>query len=213
MSANLAWATLLVDALAQAGLRGVHCAGSRSTPLTLAFDRHPDVDVFLHLDERRAGFFALGMALTTDRPVALVCTSGTAAAEFFAAVIEARQSHVPLLVLTSDRPHELRHSGANQTIDQVKLYGDQVLWSVDLPVPAADATDVELRNLVATAARAYAIAAGIFKGRSRDRCISTFPSASRWNRRLWTNWTNAAQPMYPSSAPVMSRRMRQPWRS
>lgn len=162
---NIAWMGVLVDELARCGLRAVCIApGSRSTPLTLVFEAHPAIRVFRHLDERSAAFFALGMAMAKDEPVALVCTSGTAAANFFPAVIEARHSQVPLLVLTSDRPHELRHSGANQTIDQVKLYGDQVLWSVDLPVPAGGAPPLSIRHLRTTAARAYALANGLVKG-------------------------------------------------
>ncbi len=162
---NILWSTIFVNALAQAGLTAVSLApGSRSTPLTLAFHAHPDIKVYRHLDERSAGFFALGMALATDKPVALVCTSGTAVANFFPAIIEAKMSQVPLLVLTADRPHELRHSGANQTIDQVKIYGDQVLWSVDAALPHDDAPEVAMRNLQALAARAYATANGLTKG-------------------------------------------------
>jgi 2-succinyl-5-enolpyruvyl-6-hydroxy-3-cyclohexene-1-carboxylate synthase len=165
MNQNLVWAVTLVEELAANGLQAVCIApGSRSTPLTLAFARHPHIDVYLHLDERSASFAALGMALATDRPVALVCTSGTAAAEFFAAIIEARQSQVPLLVLTADRPPELRQSGANQTIDQVKLYGDQVLWSVDVALPEAEPPAIALDNLRTLAARAYATANGMVKG-------------------------------------------------
>ncbi|MBE2198680.1 MAG: 2-succinyl-5-enolpyruvyl-6-hydroxy-3-cyclohexene-1-carboxylic-acid synthase [Anaerolinea sp.] len=159
------WAELFVHALALAGLRRVVVApGSRSTPLTLAFAAHPDIELFLHLDERSAGFFALGMALTTDKPVALVCTSGTAVANFFPAITEANMSQVPLLILTADRPPELRHSGANQTIDQIKIYGDQVLWSVDAPLPEQDAPEIVLRHLQTLAARAYATANGLRKG-------------------------------------------------
>ncbi|MEI2609020.1 MAG: 2-succinyl-5-enolpyruvyl-6-hydroxy-3-cyclohexene-1-carboxylic-acid synthase [Candidatus Promineifilaceae bacterium] len=162
---SLLWSQIFVNALAQGGLKQVCIApGSRSTPLTLAFDHHPDIQVYLHLDERSAAFFALGMALATEKPVALVCTSGSAAANFFPALVEAKMSGVPLLLLTTDRPHELRHSGANQTIDQVKLYGDQVLWSVDMPIPQADAPDVALRNLHTLATRALAVADGLVKG-------------------------------------------------
>ncbi|GIK57468.1 MAG: 2-succinyl-5-enolpyruvyl-6-hydroxy-3-cyclohexene- 1-carboxylate synthase [Chloroflexota bacterium] len=162
---NIVWAQIFVDGLAQAGLTAVVIApGSRSTPLTLAFDAHPSIAVFVHLDERSAGFYALGMAVALDRPVALVCTSGTAVANFLPAIVEARMSQIPLLALTADRPHELRHSGANQTIDQVKIYGDQVLWSVDAPVPQPDAPAVVLRHVHTLALRAYAAANGLPKG-------------------------------------------------
>lgn len=158
-------AETFVAALAAAGLRAVCIGpGSRSTPLTLACHRHPDVRTYLHVDERSAGFFALGMAMATARPVALLCTSGTAAAEFFPAIVEANLSQVPLLVLTADRPHELRHSGANQTVDQVKLYGDHVRWAVDMALPSADEPPVAQRNLHTMAARAYGIANGLRKG-------------------------------------------------
>lgn len=162
---NLLFAARFVQSLANAGLTHVCVApGSRSTPLTLAFDAHPAINVSLHLDERCAAFYALGVALASDAPAALVCTSGSAAANFFPALIEAMMSQVPLLVLTADRPHELRHSGANQTIDQVKLYGDNVLWSVDAPLPEVNAPDVALRNMQTLAARAYAAANGFRKG-------------------------------------------------
>ncbi len=118
----------------------------------------------MHLDERCAGFFALGLAIATDKPVALVCTSGTAVANFFPAIIEAKMSQVPLLILTADRPHELRHSGANQTIDQVKIFGDQVLWSVDAALPDPNAPEVAMRNLQSLAQRSFATANGLIKG-------------------------------------------------
>lgn len=165
LNANLLFSEEMVAGLADAGLRAVCMApGSRSTPLALAFEAHPCIEIFIHLDERCASFFALGMAQASGRPVALLCTSGTAALEFHAAVVEAKMAGVPMLVLTADRPPELRHSGANQTIDQVKMYGDNVLWSVDAALPEEDAPDVALRNLRTLAARAYAGADGIRKG-------------------------------------------------
>lgn len=162
---NTFYATTFVDELARNGLRAVCAApGSRHTPLMLAFARHPDIRVYSHLDERSAAFFALGLALATDAPVATVCTSGTAMANQFPAVIEAHQSRVPLLILTADRPHELRNSGANQTIDQTKLFGEYALLSIDAALPEATPPAVAIRNLRTTAARAYATANGTRKG-------------------------------------------------
>ncbi len=163
--ANNFWSAILVEQLVRCGLEAVCIApGSRSTPLTLAFAHHPQVRVDLHLDERSASFFALGLAQATRRPVAVVCTSGTAAAEFHPAIVEAYQAEVPLLILTADRPPELRESGANQTIDQVKMYGDHVLWATDAPLPQPDAPALTIRNLRTLASRAYAIANGAQRG-------------------------------------------------
>ena len=165
MNPNIHWSQLFVNSLAEAGLESVVISpGSRSTPLTLAFEAHPGIETFLHIDERGAGFYALGMALASEKPVALVCTSGTAVSNYLPAIVEAQMSQVPLLILTGDRPHELRHSGANQTIDQVKIFGDQVLWSVDMPIPQADAPEIALRHVQTTAVRAYTTANGLRKG-------------------------------------------------
>ena len=156
---NTLWAEVLVDELVAAGVDAVCLApGSRSTPLTVAFARHDDVRTYSHLDERSAAFFALGRGRATGRPTPLVCTSGTAAANFHPAVLEATESEVPLLLLTADRPPELRDSGANQTTDQEKLYGDAVRWYRTLPEPAPDAR--KLRSLRVTAARAVAASTG-----------------------------------------------------
>ena len=152
-----------VDELARSGLTDVCiCPGSRSTPLALAVARHGGINVWMHLDERSAAFFALGMAKTSRRPVALVCTSGTAVANFMPAVVEARQSRVPLLVLTADRPPELHDVGASQTIDQIRFYGSQVTWSVEMPLP--EATETLLRFVRTTAGRAVAEASGVSAG-------------------------------------------------
>ena len=151
---NSLWGRIFVEELAAAGLKAVCLApGSRSTPLTVAFAKHPDITIYSHLDERSAAFFALGRARASGEPTALVCTSGTAAANFHPAVIEADRGRVPLLVLTADRPPELRDSGANQTIDQRGLYGVRVRWNVDLPEPACKERTV--RSLRTTAARAF----------------------------------------------------------
>ena len=156
---NTLWGRVLVDELAAAGVDTVCVSpGSRSTPLTVAFARHDDVEVLSHLDERSAAYFALGRGRRTGRVTPLVCTSGTAAANYHPAVIEASQSRVPVLVLTADRPPEIRDSGANQTIDQEKLYGDAVRWYRDVAEP--EATPRKLRSLRTTAARAVAKATG-----------------------------------------------------
>jgi len=156
---NTLWGRVLVDELAAAGIdAGCVSPGSRSTPLTVAFARHDDVEVLSHLDERSAAYFALGRGRRTGRVTPLVCTSGTAAANYHPAVIEASQSRVPVLVLTADRPPEIRDSGANQTIDQEKLYGDAVRWYRDVAEP--EATPRKLRSLRTTAARAVAKATG-----------------------------------------------------
>ncbi|MEZ5124583.1 MAG: 2-succinyl-5-enolpyruvyl-6-hydroxy-3-cyclohexene-1-carboxylic-acid synthase, partial [Solirubrobacterales bacterium] len=105
--------------------------GSRSTPVVLSLVRDGRLRCHSHVDERASAFFALGLAKATRRPVVVACTSGTAAAEYLPAVVEAHEAGVPLIVLTADRPPELRDTGAGQTIDQVKLYGGAVRWFVD----------------------------------------------------------------------------------
>ena len=136
--ANTAFATALVDEWARAGLTdAVVAPGSRSAPLALAFERDARVRVHVVLDERSAAFRALGIALATGRPAAVLCTSGTAAANFHPAVIEAAHARVPLLVCTADRPPELHDAGAGQTIDQTHLYGHAVRWFHE-PGPPAD---------------------------------------------------------------------------
>ncbi|MFQ3567385.1 MAG: 2-succinyl-5-enolpyruvyl-6-hydroxy-3-cyclohexene-1-carboxylic-acid synthase [Aggregatilineales bacterium] len=162
---NLLWAKIVVDELARGGLREACIApGSRSTPLAIAFAEQPEITVYSHIDERSAAFFALGLALANERPVAVLCSSGTATANFFPAIIEAYHARVPLLILTADRPHELRASGANQTVDQVKLYGDQVLWSFDVALPEGAPAPAALRSLRTLAARALATAGGMPRG-------------------------------------------------
>jgi 2-succinyl-5-enolpyruvyl-6-hydroxy-3-cyclohexene-1-carboxylate synthase len=126
-----------VDALVSAGMSHACVSpGSRSTPIALALWRHPGVEVHVHLDERASAFFALGIAKATGRPAAVACTSGTAVAELFPAVVEAWMSRTPLILLTADRPPEMRGVGANQTIDQPGIFGRYVGTSVDLPVPS-----------------------------------------------------------------------------
>ncbi len=138
---NTLWASVLVGTLVRLGLKtAVVSPGSRCAPLTLALASHPQVEALPILDERSAAFFALGLAKRTGCPSLLVCTSGTAAAHYYPAVIEARESQVPLLVLSADRPPQLRHCASGQTIDQQKLFGDFPNWYVELALPQADLT-------------------------------------------------------------------------
>ncbi len=138
---NTLWASVLGETLARLGLTtAVISPGSRSTPLTVAFARHPTIEAIPILDERSAAFFALGIAKRTGLPVALACTSGTAGANYYPAIIEARESQVPLLVFTADRPPELRNCASGQTIDQQKLFGDFPTAYAEMAPPAADVT-------------------------------------------------------------------------
>jgi 2-succinyl-5-enolpyruvyl-6-hydroxy-3-cyclohexene-1-carboxylate synthase len=149
-NAGTAFASVLVDELVRHGATdAVLAPGSRSTPLALAFSADDRVRVHVRIDERSAAFLALGLVRGSGRPVPVVCTSGTATAHFHAAVMEADQSRLPLLVLTADRPPELRGVGANQTVDQVNLYGAAARWSCDVGVPEARADSVRYwRSLV-----------------------------------------------------------------
>ncbi|MCT7948779.1 2-succinyl-5-enolpyruvyl-6-hydroxy-3-cyclohexene-1-carboxylic-acid synthase [Ancylothrix sp. C2] len=136
---NTLWASIFVETLARLGLQtAIICPGSRSTPLTIAFAHHPNIESIPVLDERSAAFFALGIAKKTAIPTALVCTSGTAAANFYPAIIEAKESRIPLLILTADRPPELRDCHSGQTIDQVKIYGHYPNWQTELATPSAE---------------------------------------------------------------------------
>ena len=133
---NILWAGLIIEELVRHGVT-LFCIspGSRSTPLTIAAVTNKTAETLVALDERSGAFYALGYARARHRPAALICTSGTALANYYPAVIEAYQSRVPLIILSADRPPELRNTGANQTIDQVGIYGAYTNWTIDLPAP------------------------------------------------------------------------------
>jgi len=144
-----------VDELVRCGMRDACTSpGSRSAPLVLSLAREPRLRCFSHIDERCAGFFALGLAKARGLPVAVACTSGTAAAQLLAPAVEAREARVPLLLLTADRPAELRDNGAGQAIDQIKLFDSVVKWFVE--VESVPASPAGLRWMRTLACRAYA---------------------------------------------------------
>ncbi len=158
-NATYSFCGALVDELWRGGVRDVClCPGSRSAPLALSAWRHPGLRTWTLLDERGMGFFALGLARVSRRPVAALTTSGTAAANLLPAVVEACFAGVPLLALTADRPHEVRGFGALQTIEQVRLFEGHVKFSADLPLPEAD--DRGLRFVRSLASRALQEACG-----------------------------------------------------
>ena len=158
-NANTALASAFVEELARGGVRqAVLSPGSRSTPLAVALWRQSEIEVTVIVNERCAAFFALGAAQASGDPVAMLCTSGTAAANFHPAICEADESAIPLVALTADRPPELRGIGAGQTIDQLKLYGDSVRWFCE--VGTHDADDAGLLHYRSVACRALAAARG-----------------------------------------------------
>eukprot|EP00798_Chlamydomonas_sp_ICE-L_P027190 gene27190-2434_t len=157
---NAAWCALLVEELCRHGCNMFCVApGSRSSPLTLAVSQHPRARLNVCIDERSLGFWALGYSRASGRPAIVITSSGTAVANLLPAAVEASLSHVPLLLITADRPVELRETGANQTIDQVKIFGSFSRWSHDMPPPQESSVGRHILTTVATAVR-RATAAG-----------------------------------------------------
>jgi 2-succinyl-5-enolpyruvyl-6-hydroxy-3-cyclohexene-1-carboxylate synthase len=156
---NTALASALAEELARAGVRHACVSpGSRSAPLAIALWREPLIQVWTHVDERCGGFFALGIGQQTGNPAVVLTTSGTAGANLHPAVAEAAEARIPLIVITADRPPELRGRGAGQTIDQLKLYGSSARWFCELGVAQAD--DTGLLHYRSTAVRAVAESLG-----------------------------------------------------
>ncbi len=164
MNPSTAFATVLVDELVRAGVRHVVlCPGSRSAPLAYAVqaaERAGRLTLHVRVDERSAGFLALGLAKLTRVPAVVVTTSGTAVANLHPAVLEAHHGVVPLIVLSADRPLELRGTGANQTTVQPGMFGDAVRWSVDAPAPQRQAGEVVRWRALATEAVRHATGVG-----------------------------------------------------
>lgn len=155
-----AYIAAFVSELVQTGITEIVVSpGSRSTPMAMVMAEHPDLNLHIHVDERSAAFFALGMAKALKKPVAILCTSGTATANYYPAIIEARYSRIPLIVLTADRPHELREVGAPQAIDQIHLYGQHVKWFVEMALPEKTTEMIRYARSICARAAATATAA------------------------------------------------------
>ena len=153
-----AYLAAFVAELAHSGVKDIVISpGSRSTPIALVMAEHPNLNLHIHVDERSAAYFALGIAKASKKPVAILCTSGTAAANYYPAIIEAKISRVPLMVLTADRPHELRDVGAPQAIDQIHLYGQNVKWFVEMSPPDHREDMIRYSRMVCARAAATAI--------------------------------------------------------
>lgn len=150
MSDSLRWSTTLLDSFYKNGVRHVIISpGSRSTPLTLAASIHPGLQKRVILDERSAAFVALGIGKSTGIPAVLICTSGTAVANYMPAVVEAKESGVPMILLTADRPPKLRNLGSSQTVDQIKLFGDQAVFFHEAGEPVGNEQDLKRLSYLA----------------------------------------------------------------
>lgn len=183
-----ALALTLVDELARGGVAHACLApGSRSAPLAMALEEEKRFELHVAIDERSASFLALGIAKATGRPVVVLCTSGTAAANLHPAVIEASHSTTPLVVITADRPPELRDTGAGQTIDQLKLYGDAVRWFAEIGVPEARPESVPYWRGLAARAVASSLSSPPgpvhLNAAFRDPLVPT-PGAPGWDHDL-----------------------------
>ena len=217
---STAFGRVFADELARCGLReAVVAPGSRSTPLAMAlYDLEQEGRVRLHvrIDERSASFTALGLAKASRRPVAVLCTSGTAAANFHPAVIEAGESGVPLLVLTADRPPELRGTGASQTIDQVKMFAGSVRWYAESGVPEKRPGAVGYWRSLACQAWAHASgASGVRPGPIhlnlpfRDPLVPDTPDAAAFPRRNKSDISRFYDVDWPE--PLEGRPGGEPW--
>lgn len=170
---NSLWSSLIIEELIRNGVDYFCLApGSRSSPLAVAVATNPCAKSFVHFDERALAFHALGYASATRKACAVITTSGTAAANLFPAVIEASKKKLPLVILTADRPPELRYTGANQTIDQVKMFGDYVRWQFDMPCPT---TDIPANFVLTTVDQAVFRANGELKGPVHINCMYREP--------------------------------------
>lgn len=202
---NLIWASLLVEECIRNGSDTFFLApGSRCTPLTLAVARHPEAKSILHFDERGLGFAALGFARATGRPGVVICTSGTAVSNLTPSVVEASMDALPMLLLTADRPFELRECGANQSIPQIQAFAGYVNWSMDLSTPDSS---ISPETVLTTVSRAFQ---SLRKGPVHLNCPFREPLATQPDRtdseaylislHEWSRGRNPYTSVYPSVA-------------
>ncbi len=209
---NHFWSGIVLEELHRCGLEMAFLSpGSRSTPLTVAAARHPRIKTLVCYDERAAAFAALGYARAAGRPAALICTSGTAVANYFPAVVEAWEDQVPLLILSADRPWELRNSGANQTIRQRNIFGDYTRWNEELPEPRPD---LSLAAYLGLLDHVYKMAVSSPEGPVHLNCPFPAPLAppevlpESIDDPLWESWKTGRHPR--TRIPVSERALTLP---
>ncbi|MCK5221555.1 MAG: 2-succinyl-5-enolpyruvyl-6-hydroxy-3-cyclohexene-1-carboxylic-acid synthase, partial [Candidatus Aminicenantes bacterium] len=196
---NYLWSGLIIEELARNGAQRFCIApGSRSTPLTISAAENDKVQKTIHYDERGLGFYALGISSGGKGPAVLISTSGTAVANFLPAVIEASKKKVPLILLTADRPPELRKTGALQTIDQAGIFGSYVKWDFDLPVPDIN---IKPEAVLTTIDQAIFMATSGTPGPVHINCMFREPlapeeSGGEWRKGLDLNkkWVQSGDP-------------------
>jgi 2-succinyl-5-enolpyruvyl-6-hydroxy-3-cyclohexene-1-carboxylate synthase len=199
MGLNRIWSGLVIEELVRCGVTTLCISpGSRSAPLVIAAAENTRACTLIHTDERGAAFYAMGYAKATGRPAALICTSGTAVANYFPAVIEASQSAVPLLILSGDRPLELRDTRSPQTINQVNIFGDYLRWHFDLPAPD---TAVSPSFLLTTVDQAVYRAVSRPAGPVQINCQFREPLISDREKECWDTYLSVLYPWQKRGGP------------
>lgn len=207
---NRLWSYLIVEELVRNDITYFCISpGSRSTPLTIAVAENQSAEKIICYDERGAAFHAVGYARATEKPAVLICTSGTAVANYFPAIVEAKQDSIPLIILSADRPPELHDTGTNQTIDQIKIFSDYLNWQFNLPVPDENITNAMILSTVDQAV--YRSMRSPFgpvhiNCMLREPLASEFPPSSFLFNNNIKNWTETKTPYtkYEQQYPVLN---------